>query len=274
MPDFLTRMAASSHRRAAAAAASRTSIERAALAAPPPPALVVGEFGVIAEVKRRSPAEGALDTPLPPAERALAYEAAGACAVSVLTEPDRFDGSLGDLEAVAAGLEAVPALRKDFIVAPVQVFEARAAGAGGILLIAAMLDDDSLAALTRLARDLGLFVLLEAFDRDDLARIAAVLALPPLAASVDAGQLLAGVNSRDLRTLRVDRGRLAALAGALPAGVPAVAESGIVVAADAARAATLGYRAALVGTALMRAADPAALVADLMTAGARAARVA
>ncbi len=273
MADFLTRMAESSRRRAAVAAASQAAIERAALATPPPPALVLGEFGVIAEVKRRSPAEGALDTPLPPAERARAYEAAGACAVSVLTEPERFDGSLDDLEAVAAGLDAVPALRKDFIVAPVQVFEARAAGAGGILLIAAMLDDAGLASLTRLARDLGLFVLLEAFDRDDLARIAAVLAAPPLAASVDAGQLLAGVNSRDLRTLAVDRDRLAALADALPANVPAVAESGIVAAADAARAATLGYRAALVGTALMRAAEPGALIAELATAGARAARV-
>src|SRR5690606_28046720 len=157
-------------------------------------------------------------------------------------------------------------MRKDFLVSPRQVLEARAAGAGGVLLIVAMLDDAALGEMLAAAREQGLFVLLEAFDEPDLERAAALLAggTTPGDALV-----LVGVNSRDLRTLAVDPERLARLAPRLPAGIAAVAESGLHTPADAATAAALGYRLALVGTALMRAADPARLAADMLAAGRR-----
>jgi indole-3-glycerol phosphate synthase len=264
--SFLARMAALSAERVRAARAHRTMADLlgACHAAPPPPRLRLGTFDLVAEIKRSSPAEGVLAVGDDPVARAREYAQAGAAAVSVLTEPARFGGSLGDLAAAAEALRpaGVPAMRKDFLVDPWQVLEARAAGAGGVLLIIAMLPGDTLGELVAAAREQGLFVLLEAFDEADLARAADYHCADPGGAPV-----LVGVNTRDLRTLAVDPGRLARLAPFLPAGMPAVAESGLHVAADAAAAAALGYRAALVGTALMRAAHPGPLAAAMIAAG-------
>jgi indole-3-glycerol phosphate synthase len=157
-------------------------------------------------------------------------------------------------------------MRKDFLVEPVQILEARKAGASGVLLIVAMLGDDKLRSMLDCAAEHGLFVLLESFDVDDLARATRLLDNPADRGRSDAGQLLFGVNTRNLRTLHVDPDRLAKLAPGLPAA-RCVAESGLHDAVDAAAAAELGYRLALVGTALMRSSDPAALVAAMRVAG-------
>ena len=264
--SFLEQMARQSEARVSAARSTRSEAEvlAACRAVPRPPPLSLAGFDLIAEIKRHSPAEGALGEDADVAARAAAYADAGAAAVSVLTEPARFGGSLEDLGAAACALypSGVPAMRKDFLVDPWQVLEARAAGAGGVLLIVAMLSDTALAELLATAREQGLFVLLEAFDEADLERATKFF---PLAARV--APVLVGVNTRDLRTLAVDPKRLARLAPRLPPGVPAVAESGLHTPADAAAAAALGYRLALVGTALMRAADPAALAGAMLAAG-------
>ena len=255
--------------RVARAASGEAALLAACRAHPAPPRLVLADFDMIAEIKRHSPAEGALGPVTDVAARARAYADAGAAAVSVLTEPERFGGSLDDLAAATRALEGsvVPVMRKDFLVDPWQVLEARAAGAGGVLLIIAMLNDVLLAELLATAREHGLFVLLEAFDEADLERAA-----PHLDGWSEAAPVLVGVNSRDLRTLAVDPARLARLAPLLPPGVPAVAESGLHTAVDAAEAAALGYRLALVGTALMRAQDPGALAAAMLAAGREQAR--
>ena len=159
-----------------------------------------------------------------------------------------------------------PVMRKDFLVEPVQVEEARAAGASGVLLIATMLDDPKLSDMLDCAFDHELFVLLETFDEDDLQRTSTLLARPKYQDLAENGQLLVGVNTRNLRTLEVDPERLAALAPALPAA-RCVAESGLHTARDAADVAQLGYHLALVGSALMRSDDPAALVAEMRAAG-------
>ena len=166
------------------------------------------------------------------ATRARQYVDGGAAAISVLTEPSRFDGSLEHLEEVAAAVSGTPVMRKDFLVDPVQVLEARAAGASGVLLIAAMLDDSQLRSMLDCAAEHGLFVLLESFDDPDLARSSKLLDNPADRERAAAGQLLFGVNTRNLRTLHVDPQRLAKLAPALPAA-RCVAESGLHEAADA-----------------------------------------
>lgn len=265
--SFLAEMAAQSAARTPAPGAE-AALLAACRAMPPPPPLRLAGFDLVAEIKRYSPAEGALQADADVAARATAYAEAGAAAVSVLTEPARFGGSLEDLAAAARVLAplGVPAMRKDFLVDPRQVLEARAAGGGGVLLIVAMLDDAALGEMLAAAREQALFVLLEAFDESDLERAAALLA-----GGRNPGEapVLVGVNTRDLRTLAVDPERLARLAPRLPAGVAAVAESGLHTPADAAAAAALGYRLALVGTALMRAAEPARLVKDMLAAGRR-----
>lgn len=263
MSDFLAQMAASSAARAAGVDAAR--VRRAAEGTPEPPLVRPEGFVVIAEMKLRSPALGTLgrpDDPLAEARRrARGYADGGATALSVLTEPSRFDGDLTHL-AAASAVGAAPTMRKDFLVDPVQVWEARAAGASGVLLIAAMLDDAALGAVLDAARDAGLFVLLEAFDADDLRRCRAAL---------DGWRgrqpLWVGVNCRDLRTLKVDPERFASLAGALPEGTLRIAESGVEGPEDAARVARLGYDGVLVGGALMKANDPTSLVRALRDAG-------
>ncbi len=270
--DFLAQMAACSHERvrAARAACPESELMRRALATETPPALrlVPGGFDLIAEMKLRSPAVGQLkggDEDL--AERVSGYARAGACAVSVLTEPSRFDGSLEHLARAAEALRplAVPAMRKDFLVDPYQVIEARASGAGGVLVILRMLSDAEAMSLLRRARELSLFALIETFDERDIER------LNGLVSTLGGTGFLAGVNCRDLATLQVVPGRLEALAPLLPDNMPRVAESGVGSAEDARRIAQAGYDLALVGSALMRDADPGAL-AQAMLHAARSAR--
>jgi indole-3-glycerol phosphate synthase len=227
-----------------------------------------GGFDLIAELKLRSPAAG----PLKGAgeditARVTAYARAGAAAVSVLTEPTRFDGDLEHLRLAARALApaGVPAMRKDFLVDVYQVIEARAAGAGGVLAILRMLSESELESLIQQARSLALFVLLEAFDERDLERLHRVLG------RLGGEGLLAGVNSRDLATLQVIPSRLEQLAGHLPAGIPRVAESGVGSPEDARRVAAAGYDLALVGSALMSGDDPVVLASAMLSA-ARAAR--
>ena len=268
MTDFLTSMAAASRRRMQAARSQRPEAElvRRCSGLAPPPALDWDGFGIIAEVKRASPSAGSLAAGANALEQAHAYLAGGASAISVLTEPDRFGGSLTDLSEVSAGLgsTSVPAMRKDFLVDPYQVLEAREAGAGGVLVIVAMLDDPNVLELVRCAGEQGLFVLMEAFDESDLERAAGLAEGLP-------GQVLMGLNSRDLRTLAVDPERLKRLAPKFPARWPRVAESGLAGPDDAAVAARLGYDLALVGSALMQSREPGTLLADMLNAGRQAA---
>jgi indole-3-glycerol phosphate synthase len=237
--------------------------------APPTRALVRQGFDLIAEIKLRSPSEGALSVNTDPLQRvrtqAVAYAAGGAAALSVLTEPARFGGSLEHLSC-AADAVALPVMRKDFLVDPYQVLEARAAGASGVLLILRLLDDTTLAACVEMARDWDMFVLIEAFDGAELDRARRFLG----AAMDPRGVILLGLNSRCLKTLAVQPARLLQLAGRFPAGSVAVAESGIATASDAARVATAGYDLALVGSALMRATDPRHAVKSLVQAGRQA----
>jgi indole-3-glycerol phosphate synthase len=266
--DFLDDMARSSTARVAQALRheSAQALERRARQVARPPSLRLSPgFDVIAELKLRSPAAGRLGEDSEDwLGRIAAYARGGAAAVSVLTEPSRFDGSLEHLRQAAAVLSplGVPAMRKDFLVDPYQVLEARAAGAGGVLVILRMLPRARLAELLEVAAEHGMFVLLEAFDAADLqlARdLAASCAMP-------ADALLIGVNCRDLQTLAVVTDRFAALAPLLPPGWPAVAESGVASAADARRMQRLGYRSALIGTALMACEDPARLLQEIRTA--------
>jgi indole-3-glycerol phosphate synthase len=270
--DFLAAMAASSRARSTAARAQLSEHELRARVAdlPAAPALRLGSFDLIAEVKLRSPAAGLLKQAGDGDVGALVgtYAQAGAAAVSILTEPTRFDGSLADLAAGAGALASldVPAMRKDFLVDAYQVLEGRLAGAGGVLAIIRMLPRDELEQLIDAALELRMFVLLEAFDTPDIELAHAL---------VDSRRdfrdlLLVGVNSRDLTTLKVVPGRLDALAAQLPSVVKRVAESGVATAADAARMAACGYDLALVGSALMSAPDPA-MLARAMLAQARVA---
>lgn len=270
--SFLERMAAASRERVRAARQheSEAALERRALASPAPPALTLGAFDVIAELKLRSPAAGGLaDASFDRSAQLASYARGGAAAVSVLTEPTEFKGELAHLESAAAELRAaqVPTMRKDFLTDAYQVLEARAAGAGGVLAIVAMLDDATLREIVECARRCGLFVLLEAFDRADLERLAEFDA--PLAAG--APPLLAGINCRDLRDLDVRFERFAELAPLIPRHLPTVAESGIATTVEIRSVAAAGYRLALIGSSLMRAADPARTLADLLAAGRSAA---
>ncbi len=270
--DFLSRMAASSRARAAAARAKYPEPELRARAGACPAAvpLCLAEtgFDLIAEIKRRSPSAGVLagDT-LQPVDQARAYADGGAAALSVLTEPEQFHGSLDDLGAVAGAVPGTPAMRKDFLVDPYQVVEARAAGASGVLLIAAILPDGQLDALLDVALELGMFALVETFDEADVEYCTPVMQTKGLAIEGRVAKLLLGVNCRDLRSLDVDFQRFEQLASVLPDDFPAVAESGVETPQQAATVSYLGYDLALVGTALMRAADPAAAVSGLLQAG-------
>jgi indole-3-glycerol phosphate synthase len=267
MSDFLADMAEGSRARVAAARAARSEDAlRACIATlPPAPAIRLSpaRFDLIMELKLRSPAQGALAAPAAIDRQIGAYARAGACAVSVLTEPKRFDGALEHLASSAATLApfAIPAMRKDFVVDRYQLLEARLAGAGGVLLIVRMLGDAGLGELLAECRALGLFALLECFDALDAARASSALAhgRPPTT--------LVGVNCRDLTTLALEPARLLELVDALPAGFPRVAESGLASPEDAARLARAGYQVALVGSSLMNAADPEALARALLAAG-------
>ena len=204
-------------------------------------------LGVIAEVKRKSPSRGMIDGDLDPVAQAEAYETGGAVAVSVLTEPHFFSGSVDDLIAVKDRID-LPVLRKDFVVDPVQVIQARAIGADAILLIMACLTDRQATELIELATTWKLDALVEAHTGDEARR------------AVDCGARIIGVNNRDLSTFDVDLAMAERIAPSLPADVVRVAESGIWTVDDARRMGAAGYDAVLVGEALVRSDDPGALI--------------
>ena len=205
---------------------------------------------VIAECKRRSPSRGILRADYRPADHARGYAAAGAAAISVLTEPTFFDGSLDHLMTVRAAVDT-PLLRKDFIVSRYQIVEAAAAGADAILLIVGALSQDELTGRLRDAADVGLAALVEVHDGQELGR------------AIDLGAAIVGVNSRNLRTLEVDRGVHDDLAVQLPRTVIAVAESGLGSLDDLRRLEAAGYHAFLVGERLMADTDPGAALRRL-----------
>lgn len=213
-------------------------------------ALVTDGLSVIAEIKRRSPSAGDIDASLDPVSLALAYEAGGAAAISVLTEPNFFGGSLDDLAAVREAV-SVPVLRKDFTVDPAQVWEARAAGADAVLLIVAALDDRGLKACIEAGEEAGVDSVVEAHALTEVAR------------AVAAGARIIGVNNRDLHSFTTDLAVAESMAGAIPDDVVRIAESGVSSIEGARRMAAAGYDAILVGEALVRHGDPASFVVAL-----------
>jgi len=252
--DRLEAILETTRARVAALRSSARALERQASDAPAPRpfdrATAGPDVGVIAEVKRRSPSAGAIREDLNPVEHARAYAQGGAVAISVLTDEPHFGGSLDDLARVAAAV-AVPVLRKDFILDELQLYEARAAGASAILLIARALTPSRVRALAAAARAQGLGVLVEVHTD---AELAVAVAAQPTAV---------GVNSRDLATFAVDLARAERLVAQVPAGLPAIAESGIATRADVERMAAAGADLVLVGTSVARTAEPAAAVRAL-----------
>lgn len=230
------------------ARASRTPIDVVALLAQP-----VDGVHVIAEVKRASPSKGRIADIPEPAALAAAYAAGGASVISVLTEGRRFLGTLDDLRAVRDAVD-VAVLRKDFLSTRYQLLEARAAGADLVLLIVAALDDDTLADLHAFATELGLSVLVEVHDADEVRRALAV------------GARIVGVNTRDLKTFAMHPERFAELRPLIPEGVVAVAESGVQSVDDVRSYRAAGAHAVLVGETLVRDGEPAARVAAFRSA--------
>ncbi len=223
---------------------SRTGRFEAALARP-------DRVNIVAECKRRSPSRGVLRAHYDPVAIATGYAAAGAAAISVLTEPTFFDGALDHLVAVRSATD-LPLLRKDFIVSEYQLLEAKASGADAVLLIVAALDSQQLPTLHARARALGLDVLVEVHDSDELDRALAAEAR------------VVGVNNRNLRTLTVDVRASERLIARLPPSVIAVSESGLASADDLQRLGSLGYRAFLVGERLMVAERPDLALRELL----------
>lgn len=211
-------------------------------------------IGVIAEVKRASPSRGDLAPIGDPAELARAYEDGGARVISVLTEERRFNGSLDDLDAVRAAV-SIPVLRKDFIIRPYQIHEARAHGADMLLLIVAALEQPVLVSLLERTESLGMTALVEVHTEEEADR------------ALQAGASVIGVNARDLKTLEVDRDCFARIAPGLPSNVIRIAESGVRGTADLLAYAGAGADAVLVGEGLVTSGDPRSAVADLVTAG-------
>jgi indole-3-glycerol phosphate synthase len=236
--------------RRASSAAPRGDAFAAALA-------TAGRFNVIAECKRRSPSKGVLCERYDPVAIARQYEAGGAAAISVLTEPTFFDGALEHLTAVRAAV-SIPLLRKDFVVEPYQLFEARVAGADAVLLIVAALSQDELTSLQAEAWRLGLAALVEVHDEEELAR------------AIDAGARIIGVNNRNLRTLAVDVDASYRLVARMPREVTAVSESGLQSRQDLERLSAAGYRAFLIGERFMTAAAPADAIQQLIGDAGRA----
>ena len=222
----------------------------------PPARDFVGSLGggaavsVVAEIKRRSPGAGAIRTDLDPLRLGPSYESGGAAALSVLTDEEYFGGSLGDLVGVR-GLVEIPVLRKDFVIDESQVYEARGAGADAILLIVRILDDDRLRSLRTLAEELGMSVLVEAHDGEEVER------------GLAAGAGLLGINNRNLRTFETRIDVTLSLAARVPPSVVLVSESGIHTAADVCSVGERGVDAVLVGESLLRQRDPGAGVVAL-----------
>ncbi len=229
-------------------------LEQRAAAGPavrPFPGAVGPTVGLIAEVKRRSPSQGAIRADLDPVAHARGYLRGGATAISVLTEEEHFGGSIADLSRVAAAV-SVPVLRKDFILDELQIMEARAAGASGVLLIARVLSPDQIRALAQAARTWGLGTLIEVHAEEELD---AALAAQPAAL---------GVNARDLSTFVIDMRAAERTIGRVPAGVVVVAESGVERREDVERYAAAGADLVLVGTSVARQADPEEAVRELV----------
>lgn len=257
MPSFLDRII-TDRRADAVRRREQGALALAKVAAPSasPPrdlATVLATPGVqlIAEVKRASPSAGAIRVDADPVLTAQMYTRAGAAAVSVLTEPDHFHGSLEDLEAVRAAV-TVPVLRKDFLCDVLHLWEARAAGADAVLLIVAALSQTELVGLIDLADALGMASLVEVHEAEEVSR------------ALDAGARIVGINSRKLQTLEVDPSTVAKVRPLVPAGVLVVAESGLATRADVEAVSDAGVDAILVGEALMRAGDPSATIAELL----------
>jgi indole-3-glycerol phosphate synthase len=211
------------------------------------------DLAVIAELKKASPSKGLIRPDFHPADLARELESAGASALSILTDEEFFQGSLANLQAASAAVK-IPCLRKDFIVDEFQLLEARAHSADAVLLIVAALSQPELTSLSRAAHAHGLDVLCEVHDSDELHR------------ALDTGLHLIGVNSRDLRTFKVDLEFAIRLANQIPANVVRVAESGIHNSADVARLRAAGYHAFLVGESLMRAQHPGEALQELLNA--------
>ncbi len=261
-PSILERIVAQRREDVAEAKAAlpTAELQRALSTAPAPvdftARLAEAPPAVIAEIKRASPSKGDIAPGMDAAEQALRYARGGAAGISVLTEPTWFKGTLADLrgarEAVAdLGTERPGMLRKDFLVDEYQLLEARVNGADAVLLIVACLDDETLARLLACAHDLGMEALVEVNNAEEMARAGA------------AGARLVGINNRDLRSFDVDLGTTDRLAGGAPEGALLAAVSGIATREDVARFEAAGAKAVLVGEALMRAADPSALIAEL-----------
>jgi indole-3-glycerol phosphate synthase len=262
MPDKLTEIMAWKRQEIAPLARPVSLDELARLDAtlPKPPSFAAalrradGRLGVIAEIKRRSPSAGVIAEAVSAVEQARRYQAAQASALSVLTDTTFFDGTLDDLREVTAFFQktppAVPCLRKDFLVHPVQVAQAREAGASAILIIVRALDDADIATLFAAARAAGLDALFEIHNENELAR------------AVRHGAKIIGVNNRDLAVFKTDLGLSERLIPQFPRDVIAVSESGIFTGADAARVRAAGAHAILVGEALMKAPNPAALITE------------
>ena len=214
-----------------------------------------GAVTIISEVKRSSPSKGELAAIPDPASLASTYERGGASVVSVLTEGRRFGGSLADLDAVRAAVD-IPVLRKDFIVTPYQIHEARAHGADLVLLIVAALEQPALVSLLERVRSLGMEALVEAHSRLEVLR------------ALEAGASVIGVNARDLTTLEVDRHTIEQVIDVIPEDVVAVAESGVSNAHDVVEYAKWGADAVLVGEALVTSGNPLESIRDMVSAGA------
>lgn len=282
MSDFLASMATLSRARADALLRGSTiaQLRQSALASQPPVPIKLdnARATLIAEVKLASPSEGRISNIADGqaeafvVQQATKYALAGASAVSVLTEPSAFAGDLTHARAAAAALRphAVPVMRKDFLVDPAQVYEARIAGCSGVLLIVRMLSDDALATMLLAAIECGLFALIEAFDEADLNRTRHLLSQPAINAALSStagtAQVLVGLNTRNLATLGVNPASLAAMIPHFPPGFPRIAESGMHTPDDVAAALRLGYTGALIGTALMRSKDPTSLLYNISAA--------
>ena len=257
MSGFLERVTGA--RRADAArrrAAGALSLAQAAARAAGKPrdfvgALAAPGLSLVAEIKRASPSAGDILRDARPADFARAYESGGASAISVLTEPDHFRGSLDDLREAREAAN-LPVLRKDFLCDALHVWEARAAGADGVLLIVAALSQTELVTLADLAADLGMAALVEAHSAGEVDR------------AVQAGARVVGINTRDLTTLAVDPATVAKLRPLVPEGILVVGESGVATRDDAREMASAGVDAILVGEAVMRAPDPAAKIRELL----------
>ena len=214
-----------------------------------------GAVTIISEVKRSSPSKGEMAAIPDPASLASTYERGGASVVSVLTEGRCFGGSLADLDAVRAAVD-IPVLRKDFIVTPYQIHEARAHGADLVLLIVAALEQPALVSLLERVRSLGMEALVEAHSRLEVLR------------ALEAGASVIGVNARDLTTLEVDRHTIEQVIDVIPEDVVAVAESGVSNAHDVFEYAKWGADAVLVGEALVTSGNPLESIRDMVSAGA------